>query len=250
MKRLARTILRSAGRPLKRAVKSVAFRGNARFCPICGKSARVFQPYGIKRRQDVRCPFCGSLERHRLLWRYLQGKTDFFQVSGVRMLHVAAEPFFEQRFRRQIGDGYLTADLMLPADVTIDVTDIPYPDETFDILFCSHVLEHVPDDRQAMREMYRVLKPGGWAITLVPITVDRTIEDLSITDPQERLRLYGQSDHVRRYGLDFCDRLEEAGFVVRITKSEDFIAGDEISRLRLGGDSAGEVFHCTKGVPA
>src|SRR5262249_12426105 len=89
-----------------------------------------------------------------------------------------------------------------------------------------HVLEHVPDDRRAMREFYRVLKPGGWAILLVPITVERTFEDPAVVDPAERLRLFGQEDHVRRYGPDYGDRLSEAGFAVSgVNVSERGVAG-------------------------
>jgi SAM-dependent methyltransferase len=181
-----------------------------------------------------------------MLWWYLERKTDFFQSAGARMLHFAPEPFFEPRFRQAIGSGYMTADLFNPADVRVDVTNIQFPDNTFDIVYCSHVLEHVPADRQAMRELCRVLKPDGWAIIMVPVIVERTEEDLSITDPQERLRLYGQSDHVRNYGFDFVDRLREAGFDVSGTGPEDFLTADEIKRIAARQRLTGDVYYCTK----
>jgi SAM-dependent methyltransferase len=246
MKSATQFLNRATPRLAKDIVKRVIYFGNRRYCPVCRQSARRFRPFGIVRRYDVCCPFCKSLERHRLLWRYLEEKTEFFELTGIRMLHVAAEPCFEERFRRQIGEGYLTADLRLPADVKMDVTEIQFPDNSFDIVYCSHVLEHVPDDRRAMREMCRVLKPEGWAIILVPITVDETIEDLTITDPQERLRLYGQDDHVRRYGPDFVGRLQASGFVVKVTSPEEFLSDDEITRLALRTKATGVIIHCTK----
>ena len=162
------------------------------------------------------------------------------------MLHIAPELCFEARFRQQIGPGYLTADLMEPADVRMDITDIQYPNDSFDIIYCSHVLEHVPDDRKAMREFHRVLKSDGWAVFMVPITIDQTVEDPSITDPQERLRLFGQHDHVRRYGRDFVDRLKEAGFHVNVTAARDFLSDDEVVRIAIRNALTGEVFHCSK----
>lgn len=181
-----------------------------------------------------------------MVWRFLEEKTDFFESSNKRMLHIAPEKCFEPRFRKQIGSGYLTADLMQPADVKMDITDIQYPDDTFDIVYCSHVLEHVPDDRKAMREFFRVLKPSGWAILMVPISAEKTVEDPSITDPQERLRLFGQNDHVRRYGPDFVDRLKEAGFNVKSIGPEDFLSAEEIERIAAWRKYTGEIYYCTK----
>ena len=179
-----------------------------------------------------------------MLWRYLQTKTTFFDSSDVKMLHIAAEPCFEPKFRRHVAGGYTTADLLLTADVKMDISDIQYDDQTFDIICCSHVLEHVPDDRKAMRELCRILKLNGWAIFMVPITVDKTVEDPSITDPKERLRLFGQDDHVRRYGPDFVDRLKEAGFDVCVTHAEDFLTSDEIARISVAHELTGGIFHC------
>jgi ubiquinone/menaquinone biosynthesis C-methylase UbiE len=132
----------------------------------------------------------------------------------------------------------------------MDVTDIQSPDDSFDIVYCSHVLEHVDDDRRAMRELCRVLRPDGWAILMVPITTDRTVEDPSISDPQERLRLFGQKDHVRRYGPDFVDRLREAGFAVETIRPDDFLSPEEIERMAIDRKYAGEIYHCTKNAAA
>jgi ubiquinone/menaquinone biosynthesis C-methylase UbiE len=116
----------------------------------------------------------------------------------------------------------------------VDVTDIDFPDASFDAIFCNHVLEHVPDDRLALREIRRVLRPGGWASLLVP-DVDRPVtdEDPTVTDPHERLRRFGQRDHVRRYGYDYVDRLREAGFVPEVVKMDDVLPDDQLERMRL-----------------
>ncbi len=132
-----------------------------------------------------------------------------------RMLHVAPEPQLARLFQRARYIDYLSADLGSPrAMVKMDITNIQYPANHFDVIYCSHVLEHVPNDRQAMREFHRVLKHDGWAVLQVPITAETTFEDPSVTDPRERERLFGQHDHVRCYGLDYADRLRSAGFSV------------------------------------
>ena len=189
-------------------VRGAVYRGKGRWCPVCDQSSRRFLPFGVEARPDAQCPRCGSLERHRLVWLYFANRTDLFDGNLKRMLHVAPERTFEARLRKRLGAGYLTADLFDPhVMVQMDICNIQYPEESFDVIYCSHVLEHVPDDRRALGEFGRVLKRSGWAILLVPITVDRTVEDPTVTDPAERLRLFGQDDHVRRYGPDYVDRL-------------------------------------------
>ena len=131
----------------------------------------------------------------------LKGDTDFtLNVSRVSDSQKAKRGEFERLLKKQLGSGYLTSDIRHPrAMVKMDITDIQYPDNPFDVIYCSHVLEHVPDDRRALSEFYRILKPTGWAILLVPIIAEKTFEDPSITDPSERLKLFGQADHVRGY---------------------------------------------------
>lgn len=162
------------------------------------------------------------------------------------MLHIAPESCFEQRFKEQIGPGYISADLLDPnAMEQMDITNISYSDESFDVIYCSHVLEHIADDIAAMREFYRVLKNNGWAILLVPISSAKTVEDASIIDPLERLKHFGQQDHVRRYGPDYVDRLREVGFKVEITKVDDLVNPDETIIMGLTAAS-GEIYYCTK----
>lgn len=210
-------IVRERRRQVRRAVKRVAHFGLARYCPCCKAHLRRFQPFGIVRRSEAKCPVCGSLERHRLTYLYMLRKTDLFDGRPKRMLHVAPEAQLARLFRRAAQIDYLSADLCSPrAMVKMDITDIQYADGTFDVIYCSHVLEHIPDDAKAMREFHRVLKIGGWAILQVPITAEVTFEDPSVTRPEDRLRLFGQEDHVRRYGPDYKNRLADAGFSVLV----------------------------------
>lgn len=239
--------VRQALRATNQFVSVLPYYGTSRWCPVCGGTFRKFVPHGSIPREEARCVGCGALERHRLLWLWLQRMTNFFDGRPKHVLHVAPESFLEGRFRRVVGSGYITADLYNPsATVKMDITDIQYPDESFDVIFCSHVLEHVPDDRRAMRELRRVLKRDGWAVIMVPITADHTYEDPSITDAAGRLRVYGQADHVRRYGPDFVDRLREAGFTVEVLTADRMLDRNEVIRLGLALSRA-EIYSCTRG---
>lgn len=215
-------------------------------CPVCEGDRAPFLAYGSPRRRDARCSSCGSLERHRLLWLFLKRETNFFDGGPKRVLHVAPEAVFAPRFAMVPGIEYHTADLHDPhAMERMDVTDIRHPPGAFDVIFCSHVLEHVEDDRQAMREFHRVLANNGWAILLVPITAAHTFEDPSVTDPHERFRLFGQSDHVRRYGPDYVERLREAGFRVTLRTAGDVLLPGEGQRYAIPPAIA-PVYFCTK----
>lgn len=233
-------------RDLRTLVNRARCFGRARYCPCCRSQCRRFGPYGSPVRENAQCPVCGSLERHRLLGLYLHERTDLFDGQQKKLLHVAPELQLATLFRRAPGIDYLSADLAPNrAMVTMDVTDIQYPDDTFDVIQCSHVLEHVADDRRAMREFYRILKPGGWAVLQVPIVArEKTFEDPSVIDPAERAQLFGQHDHVRIYGLDYSDRLAEAGFSVRIDSYARLMHDEEL--LRLGLDRSEDVFFCQK----
>ncbi len=198
-------------------VVALAYSGKGVECPICGRRYRKFMPYGyVHSRKNALCPGCLSLERHRLLWLYLSNETEFF-TDKLRVLHIAPEYCLLKRFEKMPNLDYVTADIESPlATVKMDVQEIPFPDGEFDVIFCNHILEHVEDDRKAMRELRRVLRPGGWAVMLSPINSSReyTYEDASITDPAEREKHFGQKDHVRDYGRDFGERLVEEGFNV------------------------------------
>jgi len=200
-------------------VVALFYMGNKVECPVCEHSFRKFLPYGYTKqtgRDNALCPRCLSLERHRLMYLYLKEKTDFF-TKNLKVLHIAPEQCFYKRFRALENLDYTTGDLESPiADVHFDVQAIPFSDETYDVVICNHVLEHVDDDTKAMSEIYRVLKPGGFAILQVPQDADaeKTYEDPTITDPSEREKHFLQKDHVRLYGLDYAERLSSVGFKV------------------------------------
>jgi SAM-dependent methyltransferase len=233
-------------------VSRIVFWGKRLTDPIDGRSYRKFFKYGYAERstrKDALSPGTLSLERHRLMWLWLKRETTFFSEPA-RMLHVAPEYCFMKRFKAQPNLDVITADLESPwADVKMDLHAIPFPENSFDVVFCNHVLEHVTDDQQCMREMVRVLKPGGWALIQSPMNIhaEKTVEDPSITDPGERERLFGQYDHVRMYGRDFQARLEKAGFLVERIDYLKKLTAEEISRYSVRGPSGDDHFYrCIK----
>jgi SAM-dependent methyltransferase len=217
-------------------VAAVGLRGDKVECPVCGNKFRKFLPYGYNQvRSNVLCPHCFSLERHRLMWLFLQNRSEFF-TAPMKVLHIAPEQCFYRRFREMPLIDYTTADLESPlADIRLDIQDMPLSGNTYDLVICNHVLEHVPDDRKAMREVLRVLKPGGFAILMVPAssTLERTYEDASITDPAEREKHFRQKDHYRLYGKDYNQRLEETGFFIPDPNYLDTFSREEREKFRL-----------------
>jgi SAM-dependent methyltransferase len=229
-------------------VVSIFMRGKNVTCPICEVSYRKFLPYGrLNPRSNALCPDSLSLERHRLMWLYLNQKTNFF-TADLKVLHIAPEICFLDKFKAMNNLDYTTADLESPlADVKMDVHDIPFEENTFDVVFCNHVMEHVDDDIKSMSEIYRVMKPGGWAIIQSPQDYSRatTLEDPSITDPKAREKIYWQSDHVRLYGLDYGKRLESAGFKVTEDKFVMELPQEEIKKYALPSNEI--IYFCQKG---
>ena len=225
----------SALRRMAWSVIAFAMRGGRVECPCCGGRFRRFLRGGPERRPDARCPRCGSLERHRLVWLWLRRATDLLSAPR-RVLVVAPEPFLQDALRARPHLDYLSIDLESPLAMRrMDLTRLDLPDGSFDAVFCNHVLEHVPDDRAAMRELRRVLRPGGWAVLQTPIDLGResTDEDPTVTRPEERLRRFGQADHVRIYGRDFFDRLRAAGWDVERVPFARTLADGEARRFGL-----------------
>jgi len=209
---------------LRTAYKKYFYNGNKVECPCCGGRFSQFLPFGFKKKRlNAQCPQCSALERHRLLWLYLQRETELFTShQQFKVLHVAPETCFEEAFRKLPNVDYLSIDLESPRAMKhMDLTDLPLGNNSFDVIFCVHVLEHIPDAPKAMREMFRVLKPGGLGVILVPIDkkLSQTFEDPSLTSKEDRTRYYGQWDHVRQYGLDYADKLREAGFQVDVIEN-------------------------------
>jgi SAM-dependent methyltransferase len=200
-------------------------------CPFCKSHLRKLLPFGYEfpvlkekrivggfHRENSACPICGSFDRERLLYLYLLHKTDLFRKPH-KLLHVAPEIRLKNTLIAKRNIDYLAADLCPdPVMVKVDLTDIQFPDGSFDAIICCHVLEHIIDDRKAMAELYRVLKPGAWAILQVPMSLalDKTFEDFSITTTEGREKAFGQSDHVRIYAKDYTTRLEQAGFTLTL----------------------------------
>ena len=226
---------------------SLFMRGKKFEDPINGITYRKLLPYGrIKSRENALAPDSMSLERHRLMWLFLKEKTNFF-TSKLRFLHIAPEYCFIKLFKKMNNLDYVTGDLISPwADVQMDVHDIPFEDDSFDVVICNHVLEHVDDAHKVMSEFYRVMKKGGWGIFQVPIDVNSltTQEDKSIRDPKERERLYWQSDHLRLFGLDYGEKLSKVGFKVTESDFINQLNPDLVDRFALPKDEI--VYFCEK----
>ena len=228
-------------------IVAVFYTGNKVTCPVCDHSFRKFLPYGRKARTNALCPNCLALERHRLMWVFLKRETDFFEKQK-KVLHIAPEICFIDKFEAIHKEDYITADIESPlAKVKLDVHEMPFENNQFDVVFCNHVLEHVADDRKAMSEIHRVLKPGGFAILQIPLfhpLKDNTFEDASIISPKSREKAFGQSDHVRMFGRDYADRLRSAGFNVDENRYIEKMPLEEVNRFALPFDEP--VFYCTK----
>lgn len=209
--------------------------GKKVYCPICERYFRKFLPYGVAVRENVLCPGCFSLERHRLLWLYLKNKTDIF-TRKIRLLHFSPQRCLYDKLKKYKNIDYVTADLESPlADYKIDIQHISLADNQFDYIICYHILEHVKNDYKAAKELYRVLKPGGSVFLQVPIDENRqeTYEDPGVTKPMERRQHFGQEDHYRFYGLDFPRRLEKAGLKVKEINFTRELDKDFIEKCKL-----------------
>lgn len=229
-------------RPLVR----LAFFGREHFCPVCDSQIRGFLPHKARALGDgVVCPVCLCHPRHRMAWKFFHARTPLFDRRAKRLVHFAPETALVSKLRDVPGVEYLSVDRDSPHAMSrMDITSLRFEAASVDAIYCSHVLEHVQEDRQAMREMRRVLRPGGWAAIQVPLSGTVTHEDSTITDPRDRDRVFGQRDHVRYYGMDIVARLQAAGFEVTVIRGVDVASEDE---CRVFGFSPGEiVFLCQK----
>jgi SAM-dependent methyltransferase len=237
---LAYDVVRRHGKVLKRAIKLPSYLGSEYACPVCGIRLRAFKPIwksylrGVERFKPIHpatsmetfnmkaftCPRCDALDRDRLTAIYLDRTFATYDRSRkYRLLEFAAGDALHKKLKRYPFIDYRNADLSRKtADELVDLTAMTaYPDRSVDVILCSHVLEHIPEDRKAMSEIRRVLKPDGFAVLLVPLIVgvDETHEDPSIDTEELRWKYFGMGDHVRQYGKrDFVDRLEASGLKV------------------------------------
>lgn len=243
--KIFKSILNTIPRPLLikasylvRPIIAFTLKGNKFTDPIDGKSFRKFLPYGYgEQRENALSPSTLSLERHRLMWLFLNDETNFFtSTKKLKVLHIAPEQCFLGIFRKQKNLDYITSDLESPiADVKADICDLPFQENEFDVVFCNHVLEHIPDDTKAMQELFRVMKKGGFGIFQIPqdLSIENTFEDNSITDKKKRAEIFGQYDHVRVYGRDYFDKLRSIGFNVDEVEYTKKIASDKLKRFCL-----------------
>lgn len=244
MKKIISFLIRNVPRKYLQRISGIGLKvvglfylGNQVTCPICKHHYRAFLPYGrINTRSNALCPHCQSLERHRLIWLYLRENTNFF-TTQLNVLHIAPEACFMPRFEAQHNQQYITADLESPlAKVKMDIHQMPFDDNTFDVVLCNHVLEHVADDIKAMGEIKRVLKPGGWALMQIPFfspVPEITFENNSITDPKDRERIFGQDDHVRKYGKDYPERINQSGLKAEANSFAATLPQEQVGRYGI-----------------
>ncbi len=231
------------------ATRAVLYAGRKYICPCCGLGLRAFTRGGasFRMRDCGYCPRCNSKARHRRIWLFLEQKTNLF-AGPLRVLDISPKYSFSRRFSAMPNLEYVAVDLLKRLNISarMDLTATALRSDTFDAVLCSHVLEHIVEDRAAMREIYRVLKPGGWALVSAPIRLDQaTFEDPTIVDPKARQRAFGETEHVRFYGRDLRHRLEACGFKVQLDLGRDV---DQHSRLRYGLRDDENIFYCVKGL--
>lgn len=227
-------------------INRIKYRGDKYYCPICEKSFSSFLSGPDNSRKNSKCPGCGSLERHRLLWLYLRDKLQI-EKQKISLLNIAPDYAVQERLKTLKNISYVSVDLnSYLAMQKQDLTELSFADNFFDAIICYHVLEHVENDKKAIKEIFRVLKPKGWAIIQTPIDKNRekTFEDFSITSPEDRKRVFGQGDHVRIYGLDYIDRLKNVGFNVKLDNFVSQLSFNAVERYLL--DREEKIYFCIK----
>ena len=233
-------------RKVYHTINRLLYKGNKYYCPICEKGYGRFLPGPENIRSNSKCPGCSSLERHRLLWLYLKSKQNIL-TSKINLLNISPDYATQTKLKRLANINYTSIDLKSSlAMYKEDLTNLSFKDNSFDAILCYHVLEHIEDDLKAISELYRILKPGSWAILQTPIDNDReeTYEDFTITSPAERKKIFGQEDHVRIYGRDYFLRLIKTGFTVAEDAFVNNFSDSEIAKYGL--DKNEMIFFCTK----
>jgi SAM-dependent methyltransferase len=227
-------------------INTIRFKGEKNYCPLCEKGFSKFLTGPDKSRKNSKCPGCGSLERQRLLWLYLTKKLEITNQK-INLLNIAPDYATQTALQRLKNISYTSVDLNSSlAMKKNDITNLEFRDGQFDAIICYHVLEHIENDGKALSELHRVLKPGGWAILQTPIEENRekTFEDFSIKSARERIKYFGQEDHVRIYGKDYFNRIEKSGFIV--TKDDFINKISETEKEKIVLDKNEIIFFCTK----
>lgn len=232
----------AARESIRRKVNSQRYLGTHRYCPICISELSTYQINdGI-----AVCPVCDSSERHRVDWLFFNRNTDLFDESPKKILHVAPEYFLTKRFSEFRNIEYVSIDIEDPrAMLKMDLTDILYPDDYFDVVYCSRVLEYIEDDKKAISEMLRVIRPGGWGLLQVSVAGKNTFEDPTIVTPEERFRAYGDKGHKRLSGVDYIERIQACGWDAELFCANDFISNHEFEKLGILMRDR-YVFYCRK----
>ena len=226
--------------PKLRTLVALQYKGNQHVCPVCGAQLSKFIPLRV----DHLCPKCGSIERKRLLWLFLQ--KEVLGAKAIKMLDFSPNRYLAKALKKVLGSNYISSDFGSPHfDQRYYICAVPLADNALDIIICYHVLEHIPDDKKAMQELFRLIKPGGKLIVQVPHREADTYENAAITTPEGRLEHFGQDDHVRWYGrTDFVSRLENVGFEVKELKYAQTFDG--AAQLKYGLRKDEIIFVCTK----
>lgn len=240
-------------RRMRRKIFGMLHPGNQVYCLYCKKTFGKFMHEGVKSpaflkykvagggyKKNVQCPNCFSVDRSRLLYLFFQLRTDVYKKK-TSILHISPNKEIARVLK---GDtitqvvGSIEPEMYQEFNARyLDVQKLDIPDASQDVVICCHVIEHVDNDDEAMREIYRVLKPGGFAVLQVPLALnlDKTIEDKTLATDKERKLKFGQVDHVRLYGLDYLDKLRAAGFRVDLDNpyKNQWLPGNELLRHRL-----------------
>jgi hypothetical protein len=227
---------------IRRTVNVQRYRGDQYYCPICEREISEY----ILDRDIALCPVCDSSERHRVDWLFLCRHTDLFDEKPRNFLHVAPELFLTKRFSGIQDIEYSSIDLVdARAMFKMDLTDIDFPDNNFDVVYCSRVLEYIEDDRKAINELLRVTKPGGWGLLQVSIKAENTFEDPLVVTPEERACQYGDKGHMRLCGVDYLKRIHACGWDTKMFHASDFMSDNEFEKFGIL-DRDRYVFYCRK----
>lgn len=243
MKRKLRSKIGGYLRKIRKLFYGLQFIGDGHQCYICKKKLRRFVPYGrgikavplLLRElrvvgsdvENFSCPHCDCTDRERHLSMYFDRLQLWSRIRGGAVIHFAPEVQLSELIKQAAPGLYVKADLnpKTPDTQKIDITKVPYPDGTFDVVVCNHVLEHLPSDAEALSEISRVLKPGGIAIVQTPFSplLDTSIVSPLINDDQLRRRYYGEVDHYRLYGNDLFEKFRHAGLTVTLFSHNDVL---------------------------